>query len=138
MRNIIISVILIGFCFLSACGENRIQQTEITSATQAAAFLSISADEAKEKMENETDYIILDVRTKEEFDSGHIPGAILIPDYEIEQRAENELKNKNQLILVYCRTGRRSKLASQALADMGYTNVLEFGGITTWEYETQR
>lgn len=87
-------------------------------------------------MDTEKDYIILDSRTQEEFDEGHIEGAILIPEYEIAARAEKELPNKNQLILVYCRSGRRSKIAAQALADSGYTNVKEFGGIIDWPYET--
>lgn len=138
MKKFLAVLLLIGSCFLAACGENKPQQSEAVSAAETVTFISISADEAKEKMESETGYIILDVRTKEEFDAGHIPGAVLIPDYEIEQRAESELTDKNQLILVYCRSGRRSKLAAQALADMGYTNVVEFGGIIDWEYETQR
>jgi rhodanese-related sulfurtransferase len=87
-------------------------------------------------MDSEKDYVIIDARTQEEFDGGHIPGAVLIPEYEIADRAEKELPDKNQLILVYCRSGRRSKIASQALVDLGYTNVKEFGGIIDWEYET--
>ena len=86
-------------------------------------------------MDTETDFIIVDARTIEEFKEGHIEGAILIPEYEIAERAEKELPNKEQLILVYCRSGRRSKIASQALADLGYTNVKEFGGIIDWQYE---
>ena len=87
-------------------------------------------------MDTESGYVIIDARTQEEYDSGHIEGAILVPEYEIADRAEKELPDKSQLILVYCRSGRRSKIASQALADLGYTNVKEFGGIITWEYET--
>ncbi len=87
-------------------------------------------------MDTERGYVIIDARTQEEYDSGHINGAILIPEYEIADRAEKELPDKSQLILVYCRSGRRSKIASQALADLGYTNVKEFGGIIDWEYET--
>ena len=86
-------------------------------------------------MDTKQNYIIVDARTQSEFDEGHIPGAILIPEYEIAERAETELPNKDQLILVYCRSGRRSKIAAQALADLGYTNVKEFGGIITWEYD---
>ena len=87
-------------------------------------------------MDSETGYVILDVRTEEEFAEGHIPGAILIPDYEIESKAEQNLTDKNQLILVYCRSGRRSKNASAALVSLGYTNIREFGGIIDWPYET--
>ncbi len=99
-------------------------------------YISIPASEAKALMDSETDYIILDVRTENEFADGHIPGAILIPDYEIETRAENELPDKEQLILVYCRSGRRSKNAAEKLAALGYSNVKEFGGIIEWGYET--
>ena len=99
-------------------------------------YLNICAQEAKKIMDSETGYVILDVRTEEEFAEGHIPGAILIPDYEIEAKAEQILTDKNQLILVYCRSGRRSKIASEALVSLGYTNIREFGGIIDWPYET--
>ncbi len=106
------------------------------SAKTPATFEQISQTEAKNIMDTQSDYIILDVRTEEEFAEGHIENAILIPDYEIEAKAESVLQDKKQLILVYCRSGRRSKLAAQALVDMGYTNVKEFGGIIDWKYET--
>ena len=99
--------------------------------------MQITAKEAKNIMDNETDYIILDVRTEEEFSKGHIDGAILIPDYEITDKAEEILTDKDQLILVYCRSGRRSKLAANSLAIMGYTNIKEFGGIIDWPYEIE-
>lgn len=98
-------------------------------------YEQITAKEAKEIMNTEKDYIIIDARTEEEFAEGHIKGAILIPEYEIVKRAEKELPNKDQLILVYCRSGRRSKIASEELAKLGYTNVKEFGGIIDWPYE---
>ena len=98
-------------------------------------FLNITAEEAKKLMDSEEDRIILDVRSREEYDQGHIPGAILIPDTEIEAKAADLLPDKEQLILVYCRSGRRSKLAAQSLADLGYTNIREFGGILDWPYE---
>ena len=81
---------------------------------------------------------IIDARTEEEFREGHIENAILIPEYEIAQRAEAELPDKDALILVYCRSGRRSKIASEGLVKLGYTNVKEFGGIIDWPYETVR
>ena len=99
--------------------------------------MNITAQEAKVLMDTEKDYVILDVRTQEEYDQGHIPGAILIPDTEIEDRAEGELTDKDQLILVYCRSGRRSKLAAQSLVELGYTNIREFGGIIDWPYEVE-
>ena len=111
--------------------ENITENTTIKSL----GYEQISGEQAKQIMDTETGYIIIDARTQEEFDEGHIENAILIPEYEIAERAEKELTDKNQLILVYCRSGRRSKIASQALVDLGYTNVKEFGGIIDWEYE---
>ena len=102
----------------------------------SASYAQISGAEAKALMDSESGYIIIDARTQEEYDQGHIPGAILIPEYEIADRAEKELLDKDQLILVYCRSGRRSKIAAEELVKLGYTNVKEFGGINDWEYET--
>lgn len=89
-------------------------------------------------MDSQEGYIILDVRTQEEYDEGHIPGAIQISHEEIEARAEQVLTDKDQLILVYCRSGRRSKIAAEALAELGYTNIREFGGIIDWPYEIEQ
>lgn len=102
------------------------------------AYQQISAQEAKVLMDSEENYIIIDARTQAEYDQGHIPGAIMIPEYEIAQRAEKELPEKDALILVYCRSGRRSKIAADALVKLGYTNVKEFGGIIDWPYETTK
>ena len=99
-------------------------------------YQQITAQEAKTIMETEKDYIIIDARTEEEFAAGHIANAILIPEYEIAARAEAELPDKEALILVYCRSGRRSKIASEKLVKLGYINVKEFGGIIDWPYET--
>ena len=101
----------------------------------SASYDQISGAEAKALMDSESGYIIIDARTQSEYDEGHIPGAILIPEYEIAGRAEKELPDKDQLILVYCRSGRRSKIAAEELVKLGYTNVKEFGGIIDWEYE---
>ena len=101
----------------------------------SATYEQISGAKAKALMDSESGYIIIDARTQEENDEGHIPGAILIPEYEIAARAEKELPDKKQLILVYCRSGRRSKIAAEELVKLGYTNVKEFGGIIDWEYE---
>ena len=105
------------------------------STGASASYEQISGAEAKALMDSESGYIIIDARTQEEYDQGHIPGAILIPEYEIADRAEKELPDKDQLILVYCRSGRRSKIAAEELVKLGYTNVKEFGGIIDWEYE---
>ena len=105
------------------------------SADTPATYEQISGAEAKALMDSESGYIIIDARTQSEYDEGHIPGAVLIPEYEIADRAEKELLDKDQLILVYCRSGRRSKIAAEELVKLGYTNVKEFGGIIDWEYE---
>ena len=99
--------------------------------------MNITAQEAKKIMDTQTGYVILDTRTQEEYDEGHIPGAIVISHDEILQKAESVLTDKNQLILVYCRSGRRSKLAAEDLVKLGYTNVKEFGGIIDWPYEVE-
>ena len=104
----------------------------------SASYEQIDGAKAKALMNNENGYIILDVREQYEYDEGHIPGAILIPYGEIADRAEKELPDKNQMILVYCRSGRRSKIASEELVKLGYTNVKEFGGIIEWEYEIEK
>ena len=106
-----------------------------SSGGGAISYEQINGAEAKALMDRESGYIIIDARTQSEYDEGHIPGAILIPEYEIAQRAENELPDKNQLILVYCRSGRRSKIAVEELVKLGYTNVKEFGCIIDWEYD---
>jgi len=100
------------------------------------SYEQITPEEAKAIMDREKDYVILDVRTQEEFDESHIEGAVLIPDYEMKEKAEKILPDRDQLILVYCRSGRRSKNAASELVALGYTNVKEFGGIIDWPYET--
>jgi rhodanese-related sulfurtransferase len=100
-------------------------------------YRNITAREAKKIMDTETGYVILDVREQDEFDAGHIPGAILIPLGEIPVKAEQVLPDKQQLILVYCRSGRRSKMAAENMVKQGYTNIQEFGGILDWPYEVE-
>ena len=117
--------LLLPVLMLSAC------------TAEEAGYLNITADEAKRIMDTQEGYIILDVRTKEEYEQLRIPGAILIPNDEIRERALTELPDKDQLILVYCRSGRRSKLAAEILVELGYTNIREFGGIIDWPYETE-
>lgn len=104
----------------------------------ANSYRQISMDEAVEMMKKESGYIILDVRRPDEYAEGHIPGAINVPNEEIGTAEIPELPDKAQLILVYCRSGRRSKEASEKLVKLGYTNVVEFGGILDWKGETQR
>ena len=99
--------------------------------------MNITAEEAKEIMDTQKDYTILDTRTQAEYNEEHIPGAILIPHDAILEKAEGILTDKDRLILVYCRSGRRSKLAAQDLVKLGYTNIKEFGGIIDWPYEVE-
>ena len=106
------------------------------SVQQAAEYRQISMNEAITMMEEEADYIILDVRTVEEYQEKHIPGAMNIPNETIGDEEIPELPDKGQLILVYCRSGNRSKQAASKLAALGYSNIVEFGGINSWPGET--
>ena len=132
---------IVSFGCLSSCTNDKVENiTETTKENMTmndAVYENITAEEAKRIMDTQTGYVILDVRTPKEYDEKHIPEAILIPDYEIHEKAEGILTDKNQLILVYCRSGRRSKLASEELLELGYTNIKEFGGIIDWPYETE-
>ena len=121
-------LIILAMLFLTACGQNKEQE---------AVYMNITAEQAKDIMDSQEDYVILDTRTQEEYEESHIPGAILIPHDQILEKAESVLTDKNQLILVYCRSGRRSKLASEDLVKLGYTNIKEFGGIIDWPYEVE-
>ena len=105
-------------------------------AEDAPAYRQVSSDEAAAMMASESDYLILDVRTQEEYEQGHIPGAVCVPNESIGSGELSALPRKDQLILVYCRSGNRSKQAAQKLADAGYTNIVEFGGILSWTGET--
>ncbi|MGN1451145.1 MAG: rhodanese-like domain-containing protein [Eubacteriales bacterium] len=100
------------------------------------AYEQITAEEAQELMESESVFFVVDARTDSEFAEGHIPGAMLIHEYEVAEKAEEKIPDKEALILVYCRSGRRSKIAAEELVKLGYTNVKEFGGIVGWPYET--
>lgn len=124
--------IIVFFVSLLLFGSTACQRENRNTPT----YEQITAEQAKALMDTERDYILIDARTAEEFAEAHIEGAILIPEYEIVARAERELPDKEALILVYCRSGRRSKIASEALVKLGYTNVKEFGGIIDWPYDT--
>lgn len=137
---------LLAFGLLAGCaGETPLSESAPASSSQALSqsssqsekitYEQITQEQAKALLDSEEDYILLDVRTQLEYDEGHIPGAMLLPDYEVSEKAEELLPDKDQLILVYCRSGNRSKSASRALAELGYTNVKEFGGIQDWPYE---
>ncbi len=117
----LMSMMLLAGCGVSGSGKS---------------YQKISMEKAMEVMETEKNYIILDVRTEEEYAQAHIPGAICVPNETIRATEIPELPQKDQLILVYCRSGNRSKQAAQKLAKLGYTNVMEFGGILDWPGET--
>ena len=123
--------LFLAVMMLTACGQDK-------ENNQGAVYVNITAEEAKEIMDTEEGYVILDVREQDEYDAGHISGAILIPYTQIEAKANEMLPDKDQLILVYCRSGRRSKIAAEALAELGYTNIKEFGGILDWPYEVEK
>ena len=109
-----------------------------SSNNQANTYRSITMDEAVTVMAQETGYIILDVRRPDEFAAGHIPNAINVPNETIGTAEIPELPDKDQLIMVYCRSGRRSKEASEKLVKLGYTNIVEFGGILDWKGEIEK
>ena len=116
---------------LTGCGGTA------SNSSSENDYQQISQGEAKEMMDTQ-DVIILDVREQDEYDSGHIPGAVLLPVGTIdEETAAEVIPEKDSTVLVYCRSGNRSKTASSALAELGYTNIYEFGGINTWPYETE-
>lgn len=132
----VISLAGLTGCLGAPTGDNG--NTNSDSGSNSNSHQQVDAEAAKELMDTEDDYVILDARTQTEYDEGHIPGAILIPHDTVATAAENALPDKDQLILVYCRSGNRSKEASQALVDLGYTNVVEFGGINSWPYEVEK
>ena len=145
----ILCIISAALCiFLTACGNDSSigiiggadgpTSIIIAEKGEKAMYQQITAEEAKKIMDSGEEHIILDTREQYEFDKGHIPGAILIPYTEIENKAEEMLPDKNAQILVYCRSGRRSKIAAESLAKLGYTNVKEFGGIIDWPYEVEK
>lgn len=120
MKKAIFIITAMMMLVLCACGGST-------------AYKQISQDEAMQMMQEESDYLIVDVRRPDEFAGGHIAGAINVPNETIEEEMPEALPDKDQLLLIYCRRGNRSKEASQKLAEMGYTNVYEFGGIETWQ-----
>ena len=130
-RIAVIILAIMGTLCINGC------QTNVSSEENIAvenAYMKISAEDAKEIMDPK-DFVLIDVREEDEYAQGHIEGAILIPYGEIEERAESELIDKEQTILIYCRSGRRSAIAAQSLVELGYTNVRDFGGIMDWPYD---
>ena len=148
MKKILCAIPVILCILLTACGNDGSigiiggadgpTSIIIAEKGEKAMYQQITAEEAKKIMDSGEEHIVLDTREQEEFDNGHIPGALLIPYTEIENKAEEMIPDKNAQILVYCRSGRRSKIASQSLSKLGYTNVKEFGGIIDWPYEVEK
>ena len=118
----------------AARGPSAAEPTQ-DGAALAPEYRRITAKEAKERIDSGREVVILDVRTKEEFDAGHIPGALLIPNETIGTEKPEQLPDLNAEILVYCRSGNRSRQAAEKLVEMGYTGVYDFGGIGSWPYE---
>jgi rhodanese-related sulfurtransferase len=142
MKLLIIIMLLFSIMIFNSCSTEDVSpsmtleppaQIENNAVTE---YRKISAEEAYQMMQDSDEYILLDVRTNEEYKEKRIDGAILIPDYEIGNRAEIELPEKDALIFLYCRSGRRSANAAHYLIGMGYTNVYDFGGIIDWPYDT--
>ena len=130
MRKIKLLIsMMLSAMLVSSCGATE---------SSSSGYRQISMDEAVKMMRDEKNYIILDVRKPDEFAEGHIPGAINVPNEEIDTAEIAELPAKKQLILVYCRSGRRSKEAAEKLAKLGYTNIVEFGGILDWTGEIEK
>lgn len=148
MKKLLVITSILLCILLSGCGDatsigiigGADGPTSIIVAEEGekAMYEQITAEEAKKIMNLGEEHIILDTREQDEFDEGHIPNAILIPYTEIENQAEEMIPYKDKLILVYCRSGRRSKIAAESLAKIGYTNVKEFGGIIDWPYEIEK
>ena len=146
MRQKLVAILaVLMVAALSGCGKKEVTiiggadgPTTIflgENVKESDSYTQIDQETAKLMMELDDGHVIVDVRRQDEYDAGHIPGAILIPNESITDSQPEELPDLNQVILVYCRTGRRSKEASQKLYDIGYTNVYEFGGIVDWTGE---
>ena len=132
--KIIIAGLVVGVIVVAAVGVKQ----HVTADQEGAEYTSITMEDAKEIFQEKGDYLIVDVRRADEFAEGHIPGAINIANEDIVSAEPAELPDKDQMIYVYCRSGNRSKQASAKLAAMGYTNIVEFGGILDWTGEVER
>ncbi|WP_291633873.1 rhodanese-like domain-containing protein [Clostridium sp.] len=134
-RIYLIAVIFLIVVF-SGCSNNSIDTNKgVTNAPEKASFSNITPEEAKERLDSDKEIILLDVRTKEEYETGHIKGSILMPVDNLEEEVGKSLKDKEVTILVYCRSGNRSFSAANILIEQGYKNVYNLGGIKDWPYE---
>ena len=131
MKKTVVFLLVVGLLLSIGCASAE-QKAE---GSIPGAFTQITQDEAAEMMKRDDGHVVVDVRRQDEYDAGHIPGAILIPNESIETERPKALPDLDQIILIYCRSGNRSKQAAQKLADMGYNRLYEFGGINTWTGE---
>ena len=130
-KRILVLIFIVAFSFFNTVGCSQVQ------SEKKATYLTISTETAKKRLDLEKGIVLLDVRTLAENMEKRIPGSVLIPVDEIKKQATEKLKDKNAAIFVYCRSGNRSAIASQELANMDYTNVFDLGGINKWPYETE-
>lgn len=147
MKKVLCITSLVLCIFVSACtdaasigiiGGADGPTSIIVGNGEKEMYKQITAEDAKRIIDSGEECVILDVREQEEFDEGHIAGAILIPHEKISEKAEEMMPDKDKQILVYCRSGRRSKIAAEALAELGYTDIKEFGGIIDWTYGVEK
>ena len=136
MNKTFVMLVAVIALVLTGCATGLSKKSDGSDGDgKAHTYTQISQDEAKKMMEKDDDHVVVDVRRQDEYDAGHIPGAILIPNESIGTERPEQLPNLDQVILIYCRSGNRSKQAAQKLFDMGYTNIYEFGGINDWTGE---
>lgn len=135
MKKIILIIIILTIIIIGVvCVMNRKKR----NIENEVIIKHVSMNDIVQIMEENENYIILDVRTQAEYNQGHIPNAICIPNETIDENVVNKLPDKNQMILVYCRSGNRSKQAAEKLKKLGYTDLIEFGGIIDWKGEIER
>lgn len=133
---LIIVILIFGLIACQSTNDVKIEYEE--SVSQDIEYKKITPSDAKERLDKEEGIILLDVRTKEEYAEKHIPNSLLIPVDELEEQVEEKISDKNTIIFVYCRSGRRSSIAAEKLIEMGYTDVFDLGGIIDWPYETEQ
>ena len=146
-KNIIIAIILIAVLICIGCFIYKTNKTNKTTTSNSTANTNgaktneirhVSMNDIVKIMEENKDYVIVDVRTPDEYEEGHIPNAINIQNETINETVYNKLKDKNQLILIYCRSGSRSRQAAYKMQKLGYTNIVEFGGIINWKGKIEK
>ncbi len=138
IKKYLIALLALALIPLTGCTAKKGDIMDGDDMVRDLVYTQITQDEAKRMMQEEPDLVIVDVRRQDEYDSGHIPGAMCIPNESIGDEKPEELPDMTQMILVYCRSGNRSKQAAQKLADIGYSNVYEFGGIIDWTGDIEK